>query len=100
MWNGHIIRPSRNRNVPSGRPVIMYNAPKLWNAEDYIYPVAPADLETCSNEAEDRSVMPCDIDIFQLCCHILSRDGLEPALDAKAGVDLFIHLKNALTSML
>jgi hypothetical protein len=78
----------------------MYNVPTLWNAEDQMYPVDAEDLETCSNEAEYRSVMPCDIDIFNLCCHILRRDGLEPAGDARNGVHLFIHLKNAITAML
>jgi len=78
----------------------MYNMPGLWNAADQMFPIVAEDLETCSNEAEYRSLVPCDSDIFYLCCHILRRDGLEPAADANTGVNLFIHLKTAITAML
>jgi hypothetical protein len=80
--------------------MVMYNVPRLWNAEDHTCPIAAADLETCIHEAEFRSLKPCDTDIFNLCCHILGRDQLEPALDANAGVRLFVHMKNAVMAML
>jgi len=41
----------------------MYNVPGLWNAADLMYPVVAEDLETSSNEAEYRSLTPCDSDI-------------------------------------
>ena len=78
----------------------MYSLPTLWNAKDQKYPVVPEDVETCSTEAEYRSLKPCDSDIFNLCCHILRRDGLEPAADANTGVNLFIHLKTAVADLL
>ncbi|KAF3832661.1 hypothetical protein F7725_026326 [Dissostichus mawsoni] len=33
VWNAHTIRPSRNLNVPSGRPNVMYAVPDLTGQE-------------------------------------------------------------------
>lgn len=30
VWDAHTIRPSRNPNVPSGQPNVMYSLPELY----------------------------------------------------------------------
>ncbi|KAF3850028.1 hypothetical protein F7725_019747 [Dissostichus mawsoni] len=34
VWNAHTIRPSRNLNVPSGRPNVMYAVPDLYRTRE------------------------------------------------------------------
>ncbi|KAL3868611.1 hypothetical protein ACJMK2_041407 [Sinanodonta woodiana] len=35
VWNTHCIRPSKNQNVPSGRPCVLYTMPLLYGTQDY-----------------------------------------------------------------
>ncbi|CAB1433775.1 unnamed protein product [Pleuronectes platessa] len=36
VWNAHTIRPSKNTNVPSGRPNVMYALPQLYGTRDFL----------------------------------------------------------------
>ncbi|KAJ4922985.1 hypothetical protein JOQ06_021686 [Pogonophryne albipinna] len=38
VWNTHRIRPTKNCNVPSGIPDVMYAVPQLWGSEDCVVP--------------------------------------------------------------
>lgn len=101
MWNAHVIRPSRNSVVPSGRPDLMYTAATLWGATDKLCPVSAEDVEVCSTEAVLRSTIPCDDDVYRLCISILRRDGLQPsALDNTGLRELFLYLKREINAML
>ncbi|KAI4800026.1 hypothetical protein KUCAC02_016563 [Chaenocephalus aceratus] len=45
VWDSHVIRPSKNDRVPSGRPKVMYMFPELYTTEDCISPVEGADAQ-------------------------------------------------------
>ncbi|KAF5901175.1 uncharacterized protein DAT39_009149 [Clarias magur] len=44
VWHAHTIRPSRNSNVPSGQPNVMYSLPELYETKDFL---APAGSSMC-----------------------------------------------------
>ncbi|KAK7912569.1 hypothetical protein WMY93_012780 [Mugilogobius chulae] len=44
VWDSHIIRPSRNERVPSGRPRVMYTIPEFYATQDCLSPVDRADV--------------------------------------------------------
>ncbi|KAJ8290578.1 hypothetical protein GJAV_G00014810 [Gymnothorax javanicus] len=46
VWNTHRIRPSRNPNLPSGIPNIMFSAAHLWGVDDHIVQHNAIDLAT------------------------------------------------------
>jgi hypothetical protein len=101
MWNAHVIRPSRNSVVPSGRPNLMFTAAALWGATDKLCPVSEEDIEVCTTEAVFRSTIPCDADVYRLCISILRRDGLHPsALDNTGLRYLFLYLKREINALL
>ena len=36
VWNCHLIRPTKNQNSPSGRPVVLYTLPRLFHATSHM----------------------------------------------------------------
>ena len=100
VWNSHIIRPSRNNRVPSGRPTLMYYTPVLWGSEDQLCWVSEDDIEDCSTTADFRSLVPCDKDVYDICIAIMSRDNLQPAMDAFEAVNLYLKLQQDVMTLL
>ncbi|KAJ8048760.1 hypothetical protein HOLleu_01206 [Holothuria leucospilota] len=100
MWNTHKIRPSRNAHVPSGRPVVMYYAPHLWGFTDKLHILDPNNVDACANQAEFRSTIPCDKDVYDLCMDIIIRDNINLPKDGYNAVDLFLHLKHEILTLL
>jgi len=92
MWNSHVIRPSRNAQVPSGRPSVMYYVPALWGTSDQLCSVSDDEVEVCRTEAEFRSMIPCDSDVYDMCIDIISRNNLELPIDTASGLDMFRYL--------
>eukprot|EP00057_Strongylocentrotus_purpuratus_P004857 XP_003729637.2 PREDICTED: uncharacterized protein LOC100891753 [Strongylocentrotus purpuratus] len=100
MWNSHIIRPSNNHRVPSGRPMMMYYTPELWGTEDKICGVDDAYASVCRGEAAFRSTRPCDKDVYDMCMTIVNRDHLPIATDAHQAVDVYLHLRREIGMLL
>ncbi|XP_051931236.1 uncharacterized protein LOC127607148 [Hippocampus zosterae] len=67
VWNSHLIRPSKNMNVPSGRPNVMYMLPELYGTRDFLSPVDNEQVQLCKSQCVFRLTMPCDPDVFGLC---------------------------------
>ena len=98
VWDSHIIRPSKNDRVPSGRPQIMYMFPDLYRSEDCISPVDRADIQLCQSDCTFRQTIPCDTDIYNLCNFLIVESQLHLPGDAYEAVDLYLHLRNEITS--
>ncbi|CAL9706651.1 unnamed protein product [Knipowitschia caucasica] len=95
VWNAHLIRPSKNTNVPSGIPDVMYIAPHLWGAEDCLVPLTE-DLTTCRDSCTFISSVPCDVDVFDLCTIIMEESFLEFPSTMSQALDLYFHLRDTL----
>ena len=74
-WDSHKIRPSRNDNVPHGRPNVMFMLPSLYGSDDYINRVSLNDLSVCRNISVYRSSVACDSDVFKLCTLLQAHHG-------------------------
>ena len=98
-WNAHTIRPSRNTNVPSGRPNIMYAIPQLYN-RDYLCPVQSEHLGVCKTECIFREPIPCDRDVYSLCNDIMVESHLHLPEDPYQAVNLYMHLRGVITTAL
>ncbi|XP_019729826.1 uncharacterized protein LOC109518449 isoform X2 [Hippocampus comes] len=100
VWNSHLIRPSKNMNVPSGRPNVMYTLPELYGTRDFLSPVDDEQVQLCKSQCVFRLTMPCDPDVFALCAFLMSRSDLMPPKDRYQAVNLYLHLRAALTATL
>ncbi|CAL8344609.1 unnamed protein product [Arctogadus glacialis] len=39
VWNTRTIRPSKNLNIPSSRPNVMFALPELYGTRDFLSPI-------------------------------------------------------------
>ncbi|KAJ4927905.1 hypothetical protein JOQ06_015706 [Pogonophryne albipinna] len=100
VWNAHTIRPPRNLNVPSGRPNVMYAVPDLYRTRDYLSPVEDEHVQLCKNECVFRLVIPCDPDVYELCHIFMGESHLTPPTDPYQAVNLYMHLREAISASL
>ena len=99
-WNAHVIRPSRNLNVPSGRPNVMYAVPELYQATDHLCPVEESHTEACATECTFRQPITCDPDVYQLCNILMAESQLNVPGDPYQALNLYMHLREAITAAL
>lgn len=92
-WNTHSIRPTKNQNSPSGRPMIMYRLPNLYNTRDFLNPVLPNEIAVCRDECTFRSDKPCDEEFFELC--MIYTDELNTAMprNANDAIELYLSIR-------
>ncbi|XP_065129177.1 uncharacterized protein [Paramisgurnus dabryanus] len=93
VWNAHRIRPSKNTNVPCGKPDVMFMAPHLWGVEDLIVPLTE-DLNACKENCKFLSSVPCDEDVFDLCTIIMEESDLQFPSTRTQALDLYLHLRD------
>lgn len=99
-WNSHLIRPSKNVNVPHGRPDIMYTVPELYDTEDYLCDVSEQDIISCEEDCLHRSDIACDEDVHTLCTYIMAENNLTVSVDAYMAIDLYLTLREKLVRFL
>ena len=92
-WNQHRIRPTKNANVPSGRPSVLFKLPALCGTEDYLTDVSPEDMNSCKEVCTFRELVSCDKDIHDLCTLLTAENDLHPPRDPKEGLTLYRMLK-------
>lgn len=99
-WNQHLIRPSTNARVPFGRPNIMYFMPELYDATDNLHQVTKDRIAVCKQECRFSKAIPCDTDIYELCCILMEENGQEFPQTPDAAVDLYLALRELVAELL
>ncbi|XP_035989950.1 uncharacterized protein LOC118561813 [Fundulus heteroclitus] len=100
VWDSHIIRPSKNYRVPSGRPKVMYMFPDLYSTRDCISPVNSDDVQLCITNCAFRQATPCDTDINNLCNFLMAESHLQLPSDGFQAIDLYLHLRTSIRTSL
>ncbi|KAK2810384.1 hypothetical protein Q5P01_000407 [Channa striata] len=100
VWNAHHIRPSKNLNVPSGRPNVMYSLPELYRTRDFLSPVEDEHVQLCKSECVFRLSVPCDPDVYELCNVIMAESHLSLPNDPYQAVNLYMSLREAIRAVL
>lgn len=98
-WNVHRISRSRNSASPTGRPIIMFSAPQIYEARDYKREVSLERLVACKEECVVLN-FPCDEDVYNLCNIILEEQNLFLTGDPYQAVDVYISLRNEIKRLL
>jgi len=78
----------------------MYFFPSLWNAENKIIAVTEADWSACSGEAEFRTVIPCDMNLYEVCVGIMQEHSITPAKTCREDTDLYLYLRTEIMGRL
>lgn len=100
VWNAHIIRPSKNINVPSGRPNVMYALPELYRTRDFLSSVEDEHVQLCKDECIFRLAIPCDQDVYNLCNIFMVESHLTLPNDPYQAVNLYMHLRESVNASL
>lgn len=100
VWDSHLIRRSRNTNVPTGRPNIMYSIPELYSTDNYLCEIDDEEIEICKEHATFRSGIHCDEDIYNMCIQIIAENSLLIPKDPDQALDLYLELRQKIISLL
>lgn len=87
------------QGLPTGRPNVMFELPTLYGTSSHLVPLTANDLQAVSGRCANRSVIPCDEDVFLLCCHLQNMHGLQVPQNFKSGLETYIFLRNTIKSM-
>ncbi|XP_033108676.1 uncharacterized protein LOC117110175 [Anneissia japonica] len=98
-WNAHCIAPSRNRDGPFGRPVVMYTSPELYGGQQFIVPLQRDEIEICETECIFKSQYTCDKDVFNLCSILMRERQLSQPNNPEESLYLYV-LRIAITELL
>ncbi|KAG2467481.1 PPR21 phosphatase, partial [Polypterus senegalus] len=96
MWNNHRIRPGGSgRDLFHGRPFLMYQAPELYQAQDYLHPVDYDKLDIIVEEGVCiwKTGIPCDPDLHELCVLLMEEHHLESSYTALEAARLYRELR-------
>ncbi|CAK6984265.1 uncharacterized protein LOC115380193, partial [Scomber scombrus] len=103
MWNTHRIRPSGNgRDLYHGKPFLMYHAPELYQARDYLHPVDYERLDIILEEdiCLWKTDITCDSDLYELCVLTMEEHNLEPGHNAIEVTRLYRQLRPLIRAQL
>lgn len=92
VWNGHVIRVSR-RGLPSGRPNIMMEAPFLYGTRSYLNNITQQEIDDSKNICEFRKAIPCDEDMYNLCCNSMRENNLDYPNSCEEAIQLYFTLR-------
>jgi len=99
VWNSHVIRPSRNIRVPSGRPNVMFNFPVIYATEDYAETVPEPIIDACRDECIFRRSIPCDVDIHDISCCIMAEENMDIPVCPDTARQTYLHLREVINAM-
>ncbi|ESO91514.1 hypothetical protein LOTGIDRAFT_153956 [Lottia gigantea] len=100
VWDNHIIRPTTNQHVPSGRPIVMFSAPELYNVQDYKTLIENNQILICREETMFRKAIPCDEDIYDICMLLMIENAMQYPTDAYKALDLYLELRETILEIL
>lgn len=100
MWNLHEVRKSRNDQLQFGRPISLYTLPELYETRDYRQLTNEIYVQACKEECVFKTEIPCDKDVYELCCHLIRKNGWQKANDAISARELYIQLREEILHLL
>jgi len=99
VWNRHVIRSSR-RNLPSGKPVLMFEIPELYNADSHLQTVAQQDITNAAPLSLFRDAIPCDPDVYQLCCTVMRQHAMTYPRNCEEALAVYFLCRESIRQLL
>ncbi|XP_038045246.1 uncharacterized protein LOC119719823 [Patiria miniata] len=93
VWDGHLIRKSKQEHVTHGRPLLMFQLPEVYGTRDHLKPVEQERIDLCREECNFKDRFPCDRELFEYCCQSLITNGWEDPRNPEAAMNLYINLR-------
>ena len=82
---------------PSGKPIIMYTSPELYNTTDRIVPVFVPDVEVCIEECIFKDERPCSSPlVYQWCCDLMVENNLNLPHNVDEAINMYRSMRDAI----
>lgn len=95
IWDGHLLQRNRNVIAPSGKPIIMYAAPELYNTTERLIPVNHMEVEVCLERCLFKGIILCqDQTVYELCCDIMVEHNKPIPSNAEEAKALYLFLRD------
>lgn len=89
----------KNRNVPNGKPLLLYTLPQLYGAVNHLCTVDADRLDAAEALCRIDNVK-CDETILELCDNILEENHIEKPATIVELRDVYIYFRNRIRTML
>ena len=100
VWNSHKLQTQRNQTGPTGRPMIMYTMPQMYNTRNYEQQVDADDLGHCRDRCTFRRSTTCDQAVYTLCEFLIADYVIELPVNAEEGCELYLFLRKEVRELL
>jgi len=77
----------------------MYTNPELFDRSDYLQQVSDNDVQFCMQQCTMRSSIPCDGDVFDICCEVMAEEGVSGPKTVQEAVDVYLLLRNKVAAL-
>ena len=98
-WNSHRIRSTKNQRTPSGRPFVLYSLPELCGADNYLHEVEDIKIQLCEEECRKKAEIPCDRDVYDLCCLEMEDNGWDKPENPNEAIELYLFLRSTIREL-
>lgn len=79
---------------------MMYTTPELYHTRNFLCPVDEAMVDICHTECSQKSPLPCDKDVFNLCLELMLENNWNYPSTAMEAVELYLNLRNEVLRIL
>ena len=86
--------------MPSGKPNVMFKIPYLDGTFSFLTDISQPELNACRDLCSFRSTIPCDKDMFDLCCHILLENQLHVPNTPEEALHVYMNLRQTIRNIL
>ncbi|KAJ8024331.1 hypothetical protein HOLleu_37048 [Holothuria leucospilota] len=82
---------------PSGKPIIMYTSPELYNTDNKLVLVDALEVEVCIQQCVFKDGQTCsDATVFRLCCDLMVEHDLDVPHNPQEAIILYNTLRDAI----
>jgi hypothetical protein len=78
----------------------MYNVPVLYKTRSYLVEVAHEEIEVFKQHCRFRNAIPCDADVYDLCCSILHTLNLAYPGKPDDGLNIYMILRQHIRQLI
>lgn len=94
------MQRKKNYEGQTGKPILLYNAPELYGAEDQLCEVENNDYIACREEIGDNRCEVCDPDIAELCRILMDENDWRNPNNCEEAVQLYLNLRHLILQQL
>ncbi|KAL4231785.1 hypothetical protein ACF0H5_009361 [Mactra antiquata] len=99
-WNTHILQSKRDGIGGGRRPILLYTAPSIFDANDYLCATDDNEIKVCSEQTIPKPTFCADKTVLELSTLYMDEHGILGPTNVAEAKDLYIHLRQSIRDQL